>query len=41
MSKKKSNPSPLRTEPSLEQWEALYEVASNLKELAAPYEPQN
>ena len=34
MSKKKSNPNPTRTEPSLEQWEALYEVANNLKKLA-------
>ena len=34
MSKKKSSPSPIRTEPSLEQWEALYEVANNLKKLA-------
>lgn len=34
MSKEKSNPRPARTEPSLEQWEALYEVAGNLKKLA-------
>ncbi|MDE7262928.1 MAG: hypothetical protein K2N78_12840 [Oscillospiraceae bacterium] len=34
MSKKRSNPRPARTEPSLEQWEALYEVAGNLKKLA-------
>ncbi len=34
MSKKNSNPCPVRTEPSLEQWEALYEVAVNLKKLA-------
>ena len=34
MSKQKSNPSPVRAEPSLEQWEALYEVANNLKKLA-------
>lgn len=34
MSKKKSNPRPTRTEPSLEQWGALYEVAGNLKKLA-------
>lgn len=34
MSKKHSNPRPARTEPSLEQWEALYEIAGNLKKLA-------
>lgn len=34
MNEKKSNPRPVRTEPSLEQWEALYEVAGNLKKLA-------
>lgn len=31
MSKEKSTPRPAK--PSLEQWEALYEVASNLKKL--------
>lgn len=34
MSKEKSNLRPARTEPSLEQWKALYEVAGNLKKLA-------
>ena len=32
MSKERSTPHP--AEPSLEQWEALYEVAGNLKKLA-------
>lgn len=34
MSKEKSNPRPAASEPSLEQWAALYEVADNLKKLA-------
>ena len=34
MSRKKSNPRPACAEPSQGQWEALYEVAVNLKKLA-------
>ena len=34
MSENSSNSRPARTEPSLKQWEALYEVAENLKKLA-------
>lgn len=34
MSKKNPDPRPARTEPTLKQWEALYEVGGNLKKLA-------